>query len=359
MAKNKKNKIPKPKPSKEEIKQKNEEKAKAKKLKKASEKEMKHYKKNNEEYQLKGETTRVLARIGFWVVLGFVFIRGLVVILSPTEITELERIIADFRTEHVNIQNDNELFSFAEQFARNFFTHNGDAMEFRDRMIDFAGGNFPFLDFNFSSGHSQVLFTNAYRMVERSISQRDVYVFVQTQHVTTQNIAGMSITETESIEHTVRVPIMQNGNHFIVEDLPVFVMDRPNRLNNYSFSRFYDSSIELSPASPQINTGIQNTLELFFQTFYEGEQLVLNHFLSSAADSQNFVGFGGDLRFDSINNLSTFQISNNRYLALVGIGIIGRNNTVYPQNFNIVLVYENEILLVESKEARTVNIILN
>ena len=85
----------------------------------------KEKKPHDDAYVLKKNTVMRILRIALWVMLIFVFIRGLVDIFKPDNDQEVKQLIRDFKEDFSEFSNQNaEVMSFAQNFVREYLTYD-------------------------------------------------------------------------------------------------------------------------------------------------------------------------------------------------------------------------------------------
>ncbi len=248
------------------IKERNE-KLNIKRRKKINEKEIKHYKKNNEEYNIKFSTLKKVSRIFLWSFIGLISIRGVSKTLEAPEVEQVSSIIESFTDEYENKNYDTQIFYFSEKFVKDYFTYNGDGVEYKTRLNQYITNKFPINELDTSNQkNSKVIYLNPYKIVDYTNNQKDVYIYFEIEY-TSKDVSedGTTIIPVvNNMDYIVKVPIIQNGSNFLVEDVPVFVSDADEKFN-------YNANVaNLKSADKETAIKIENMLKNFYQSYYGG-----------------------------------------------------------------------------------------
>ena len=90
---------------------------------------------NDKSYVMKKTRKMHILRTVCWVMLSFVFIRGVISCLHPDKASEINRLIDEFKTEYYATQDtDYEVLGFAENFCMEYLTYDKDKELFMKRM---------------------------------------------------------------------------------------------------------------------------------------------------------------------------------------------------------------------------------
>lgn len=315
-------------------------------------------KEKEKEYTFKNNHGKKIARVIIWIMLGFFFIRGIIVSLRPDQTREVNEMISEFKESFKSYKDqDAEIMSFAQNFCKEYLTYSiNQSEEYQERLKKYVSSNFLRVsDITDSKGNALVTYAQAYRKEEYSQSQVDVYVLVEVEYRIPQvNEDGSSINEEIVIkELLLKVPVYINGKSYIVEDLPLFVADDV-KISQYEATEYRE--YELS--SDAIKDAITRSLGSFFKSYYEGKQDEINYYLTKDADSNEFLGLSGRMKFDKIESLRCYQKEGDEYITcIVKIKIIDSANDVrMSQQFNLTVKKEADKYYVKSMGTKTINL---
>lgn len=299
-----------------------------------------------EEYVLKKNTGMKVLRIILWVMLVFIFFKGIISIFQKEDgIDEVALIISNFRQEFSDFKDENEeLMSFAENFGREYLTYSIDQKDdYYSRISQYASSvvcnNTQLVDFN---ANASCLYINAYRKEEYAPNQYDVYVYAVVEYSRQiLNEDGQTYsTETTQAETTMTVPIYSSGDgKYLVEDIPRYVTDTAVSDAVYTQSNYGGTSINDETVIDTVSTSISN----FLTSYYTAEQSVIEYYLSSTADKERFRGLQGRYEFVKIDTLNCYYNADQSITAVVNFYITDTcNGALLYQEFNVLLKVDQD-----------------
>lgn len=314
-------------------------------------------KKDKEEvYVLRKNQTLKIGRWALWLMLGFIFIKGVVVSVRPDPTTEVHQMISKFKTSLESYQDqDNEVLSFAKNFVRDYLTYSGgNESDYVNRLKKYSAESVYNLGYQFQSGTSaKVTYVDAYRKEVYSDHQMDVYV-IATIDYTQRKQEGETITDHKSTGTTIlKVPISYQNNRYLVEDLPVFVSDE-TKLTDYQAVQY--AGLE---CPSDITDAIQLALTNFYSAYYGQEQSVINYFLDPSADQSEFMGLSGRVTFNRIEAIRAYYPSDEtttEFVVLVTLSVVDNNGVSMLQKFNLKLNYKDNQYYVVDMDTRHTNL---
>ncbi|MGN0327240.1 MAG: conjugal transfer protein [Lachnospiraceae bacterium] len=299
-----------------------------------------------EEYVLKKNTGMKVLRIILWVMLVFIFFKGIISIFQKEDgIDEVALIISNFRQEFSDFKDENEeLMSFAENFGREYLTYSIDQKDdYYSRISQYASSvvcnNTQLVDFK---ANATCLYINAYRKEEYAPNQYDVYVYAVVEYSRQiLNEDGQTYsTETTQAETTMTVPIYSSGDgKYLVEDIPRYVTDTAVSNAVYTQSNYGGTSINDETVIDTVSTSISN----FLTSYYTAEQSVIEYYLSSTADKERFRGLQGRYEFVKIDTLNCYYNADQSITAVVNFYITDTcNGALLYQEFNVLLKVDQD-----------------
>lgn len=305
------------------------------------EKVKKPKKPKTEEYVLKKNTTMRILRVVLWVMLIFIFVKGIISIFQKEDgIDEVNAIISNFRQEFSVVKDENEeLLSFAQNFGREYLTYRvGEKDDYIERIREYTSStvynNNNLVDFK---ANAICRYINAYRKEEYAAGQYDVYVYAVVEYEKqVLNEDGQTYT-TEVIqeETTMIVPVYAAAGSYVVEDIPLFVKDSI-AADSYAVQG-YSGGMALSDAA-KVET-IRTSITNFLTAYYSAEQSVIDYYLASTSDRNKFVGLNGRYSFEYVDNINCYQNADGSVLAVTCFIIKDSMNEVQLyQEFNVLLM---------------------
>lgn len=298
------------------------------------------------------------ARLLLWLILGFVFLRGVQACLRPDAAREVNESIAAFKAELSSVQTqDVEVLAFAQNFATEYLTYAAGAeQDYINRIGKYASKTVTGQTVRFAAGSgASVIYAQAYRKEMYSASQVDVWVLVNVQYYSKQQGEGGTVKE-QNIEESaiLRIPISVKGNTYIVEDLPAFVSDS-NKQTNYAITAFRGGG----ECPKEISDAISASLQNFFKAYYEADQSVISYYLTPSADTTKFQGLCGRLQFERIAAMKAYYLSateKGRFVAIVTVQAKDKNGTSLQQSYHLQLVLRDNQYYVQDIGTRSFNL---
>ena len=317
-------------------------------------------------YIIRKTIFRRIIRVIIWILLIFIFFRGVVDCLRPNPKKELNDTINDFRVELSSYKTtDSEALAFAQNFAIDYLTYKVDGEDdYVNRLKMYAANSITNIAYKFT-GNATVLYAEAYRKEEYTATQLDVWVLLNVSYQTVSKPVSSPVSspmntvpvtattvpeQLESVERTIlKVPIRIENGCYIVEDLPVFVSD-DIKISDFKAEKYSGKS-----CSAEITEEIKGSLSNFFKAYYEEPQSVINYYLAENAEQGNFKGLNKRVIFNEVTNIQVFHGDEDKFIAIVTVTIIDKNGNHIAQNYNLEILHKDKYYIV-SMNARSMNL---
>ncbi len=294
-----------------------------------------------------------IARVILWVMLAFVFFRGVVAIFQggmndPTETVE------KYRREAMASQTRSEqLLPFAEDFARDYLTYSpGGDQEYRQRLKAYAPDSL-FSAVRIGNSAAEAVSATAYRHEPYSDTQEDVWVRLTVRYTTKERVAdtGETMETRQLLETTLKVPVACTGSGFIVEDYPAFVADE-RKTTDWTAENYSGTS-----ADRDTREAVEAALTGFFRAYYGDDQGVIQYYLTPDAEAGDFLAVGGRVEFQRVSECKVYiPEGTGTLVAIVGVEVKDANGLTLPQRFHMELLRQDGQFHVKSISTRTKNI---
>lgn len=294
-----------------------------------------------------------IARVILWVMLAFVFFRGVVAIFQggmndPTETVEQYR--RETAASQARIE---QLLPFAEDFARDYLTYSpGGEQDYHDRLKAYAPDNL-FSGTRIGSNAAEAVSATAYRHEPYSDTQEDVWVRLTVRYTLRERVAdtGETVETRQLRETTLKVPIACTDSGFIVEDYPAFVADE-RKARDWKPEGYSGTS-----ADRETQTAVEASLTSFFKAYYGDDQGVIQYYLTPDADAADFLAVGGRVDFQRVTECRVYiPEGTGTLLALVTVEVKDAGGMTLPQRFHLELLRQDGQFHVKSLDTRTRNI---
>lgn len=306
----------------------------------------------------KGKLMKLL-RIALWVMIGFVFLKGVAVSLRPDPTVQVNSIIDQFKAEYTGYQRqDSEVMAFAEGFATEYMTYSDQAGvdEYKARLQRYAADTVTAAMAHLPTGAAaQVVHALAYKKEDYSATQADVWVQLEVTYTQrSKSPDGIETTQSTTEKTILKVPVRIADERYIVEDFPAFVNDAM-RLDDFKAAAYTGSE-----ADSATNEGITEALTNFYRAYYENEQSVINYYLAPDADTTKFVGLGGRVAFKAIAAVRSFYTTEGdatHFRVIASVTVTDKNGVELPQNFNLTMVLRDKQYYVVTMDTRNRDIV--
>lgn len=274
-------------------------------------KEKKKKKDDLKEEKIKGILARKILRAIFWVIIGFVFLRGLVALFSMGNY-EKERLKVESYMSKLESQEEikDGAKGFSESFVRELFTYNKEIEDdYEERLRKYLSSG---ISFEKSTAEIEALTVNAVDISYKNSEVLDVDVVALIQYP-----EGL----VKAIK--VRVPLSSKNGKFSVTAMPQFIPDSMKaELDKYQKDFFG------SEASDSVKAELETVLSNFFKTYYEGNENELSYYITEDFPFKN--GLNGAVKFDEIKSLRAYDNRDKGYFEIgaeISVEDIGRKIT--------------------------------
>lgn len=290
-----------------------------------------------------------------WTLMGILTIRGGVALFKGNPAELIEKQNAQF-LESINksIGLEGKLFSFAEQFTREFFTRYPSKTEdFKERILKFTTEQLA-NDMN-NSSYSEIINASAFSFEKYSDNQFDVSVCAKIKQYIPQ--AGQEKVPQDKVEYDIalvteyiKIPIAIDENEqMIVENVPAIIA-APEKANIKSTEYKGETVTNLDEVKK-----INDMITEFFKAYYSGEQTQLDYFLEKR---EAIKVERGSFDFSKLDSTNIYTLGNNEYLVTVNLKIKAFGNELI-QRFNLSLNKNNDKFLVKALNTRVENLNIN
>lgn len=285
--------------------------------------------KKEKNYVLRKTQGMVAARIVLWGIIGFIFVRGVIACLQPSDAKQVEQTINNFKRDFAEFKGDNEeMMAFAQNFAKEYLTYyEQDKEGYKARIRPYVSDRLYGMADSLSSfqTNAKATYVAAYRKEQYSQNQYDVYVLAEVNY-------GNLIDTT-----TLRIPIYAKGGAYIVEGIPMVVKD------SLLLAGFKATDYAGTPVTEAESVSIQVSVNNFLKAYYEENADILEYYLAGDADRSHFTGLYGRYAFKQLNGIKCYrEPGQESIIVLADVTIEDTDNgNLMPQEFNLTVVNEN------------------
>lgn len=311
-------------------------------------------KKNSNKGQILKKNTGIKAlRIFMWTVVGLLIFKGALGLLKPDPVREMQKNNEKFKAElSKENQIESRAFSFAESFAREYFTvYVGEKDDYQKRLSKYIDRS-KIQDLDIKSG-TLVESVQAYDVKKYRENQLDVFVYAKIQ-VKTEKSGQESITdpklkqyETSLRDLYVKVPVYySNDGELIVENIPILIGSP-----KLAVQKEDTEGIGIGIANHAASEEIKDSLNQFFKAYYGGDQTQVDYFLDKPG---SIYAVGGNIEFMEIEKNSVADLSNNQFKAIIEFKV-KIDGKILNQKMNVDVEYKGDKYLIKNIDSRTTN----
>lgn len=312
-------------------------------------------KKEEPVYVLRQNTGMKVARIVFWVMLVFIFIRGVATIFKTDNEDVVKQMIQDFKADYSDFSNQNvEVMAFAQSFAKEYLTYElKGEVDYKQRLQPYVTASLLNGDINDCKATARATYVEAYRIEEYSQNQVDVYVLAEMEYES-RNLGEDGKTYTTEIttsQLVLKVPVYMQDGLYIVESLPLMVTDS-QLLTGYKAEAYSGTTLSESKVD-KVTISVSN----FLKAYFEQDDSVINYYLSSDADKADFAGLDGRFTFEEIETINCYQETGGDIICLVTFKIKdAENNVEMLQKINLFMQESGGKFYINAMGTRTGNL---
>lgn len=285
--------------------------------------------KKEKNYVLKKTQGMVIGRMILWGILGFIFVRGVIACLQPSDAKQVQQTIDHFKQEFAEFKGDNEeMMAFAQNFAKEYLTYyEQDKEGYKARIRPYVSDRLYGIADSLASfqKNAKATYVAAYRKEQYSQNQYDVYVQAEVNY-------GNVIDTT-----TLRIPIYTRGGAYVVEGIPMVVKD------SLLMADFRQSEYAGTPVTDAESVSIEVSINNFLKAYYEENADILEYYLSKNAERSHFTGLYGRYIFRQLTSVKCYREPGQEdIIVLANLTIEDADNgNLMPQEFNMTVVNEN------------------
>lgn len=319
---------------------------------KKSDKEKAPKKLKSNAYIMRKNTSLKILRVLLWGMILFIFARGVMSCLQRDREAVVDQMIRQFKEDYGTFSTQNgEMMAFAQNFVHEYLTYDIRGEEdYEKRLSGYVAATF----FNSKvidafNAKAEVLYAQAYRIEDYSADQKDVYVLAEVEYTNRIQEEEGYTEETSRQTVTLKVPIYCQENSYVVESVPLVVTD--SVLTNYRADEFYGTAV-----SDQEAAAIKTSVNNFLKAYCEQDESVINYYLATSADKEDFTGLDGRYTYQGISKISSYQGMSD-LICIVEFKVSDSGNgTTMIQRVNLMMMESGGKYYIEEMNTRTGNL---
>ena len=307
-------------------------------------------KEKDDSYVMKKNTGMRVLRAIFWLILFFIFFRGVVQIIKPDKVSEISRIINEFKEEQKNNgDHEEELMRYAQDFVKEYLTYTKSGEEeFKKRISPYVSKRVLNIAgvYGFRS-NATATYVDAYRKEKYAENIYDVFVAAEVQY----DLMDAATGETSEIKErcTLKVPVVVTDNGYAIEAIPVYVTDVRQDTDYNSQESVLGNEIDSEP--------LKSAVTNFLDAYYSQDQSMINYLLAAGADQNKFIGLSKRYTFQKLESIRSYMPVGNDIICLLKVKIQDTvNEEIIYQEYNITMVKEGDRYYIKDMNSKISNI---
>ncbi|MGE5629652.1 MAG: conjugal transfer protein [Caulobacteraceae bacterium] len=302
--------------------------------------------------KIKSIWPRKIGRAMFWLMIGFLTLRGIGTLFYSDDSTDVTKLIENTKSAGIErFETEMQAAAFAENFIGEYLTYSSlDRNEHNERISKYYLDSLDDYGMNNIQGQAVVQDATALSVKWYSAEQLNIDVKAKLKYTIKTPAAepDKPMVEQEKCRDVyIRVPVRKDNGKYVVEDIPIFIPE-PEK-----------ASVKYEPYSGETveDTGnIREMLSNFIKTYFEGSESEILYYLSDPAN--RIAGMKGAFSYKSLDNLRVFRgPTENEYLAMVEFTIVDPiSNQALKQRMHVVMEKKETRYYIRQFDARTGNL---
>jgi len=260
--------------------------------------------------KIKSDRGRKILRIIIWIILGFIFIRGVIGLIAAPQTAQQRQEIEEYKIRITNEANiKTQAIGFAEGFAREYFTHTGASnSDYVTRVSKYTAGGVSITAPGTVKTEAKQVTAIGAEFISKDKIDVDVAV----------TVAYPAVTKTVA----VKVPVNLVDGKCAVVALPQFIP--------LTVTADIDAEIKVLPGkevSRSVSNEMKTMMENFLKTYYSGNENELSYYITD--DFPYTRGIEDTLQFDSLRTSKiTFDSEAGVYYAQINFTVLDEGRTL-------------------------------
>lgn len=287
--------------------------------------------------KIKSAWPQKIGKVVLWVIIIFLFIRGIGSILKQDNAVKAQEALQQFtETKNYTDKVAQEASAFAELFSLEYLTYLGNTDDYSKRLQ-------PFTDLEFTAGFNdriQALSSKAYKIQWTDKSKINVDCSVKVRYLNPQ---GLEI----KINNTfLRVAVVEKDGKYTVENYPLFIPEIQK-----------GSKPEVTKIGNDIDTGTKKAIltivENFVRAYCVGNQVELSYYMADSKAA--FNGLNRRYTFKKLidEGCSVKVLKDGKYFVTVQYLVIDEiNSQEFRQNLEMQVISKDGKYLIEKFDSK-------
>lgn len=299
---------------------------------------MKASTKKIKESKIRSVIPQKVGKVILWILLVLLLIRG-VGSFFRNDTQQASNLINEFmKTKEYKSRIESEAAAFAESFAMEFLTFEGSGMDDYIRRLKPYVPSYLEMSLPFNSDvKEEAISSDALRVSWVSENQVNIDVKIKVKYTQVfknqDNYTGEVEEEIKTIlqDSFVRIPVMETGGCYVIDDYPVFIPAPEKATAEYIAYTGKSTDSETVEA-------IKAMLGNFFKTYYNGNTGEISYYLNNP--SKPIKGLEGRYEFVKLDSVNIFAMEEERrYVAIVSLTVKDSvNGQILPQKYHAITV---------------------
>ncbi|EGD46236.1 hypothetical protein Cpap_0848 [Ruminiclostridium papyrosolvens DSM 2782] len=292
--------------------------------------------------KLKSTMPQKIGKILLWTLVVFLLLRGIGTLFKQDETVTAQTLINSYvKDSEAKKTVEFQGKAFAESFCLEYLTLNGrDTEGYLKRLVGYIQKDIDMNMNMLTDVRTEAFSADGYKLMWTSDNTFTVDVRARVKYFNVEASSSELVKQNELMKDyqikdvCLRIPVLEKDGHFQITGYPAFIPGEDK------------ANVEIKPysgkeASEGTKEAILSVMESFFKIYYTGNPGEISYYMLDS--TKTLKGLEGRYEFVSLNDITVYQNTENRYYVIVKLSIKDSTNGVtVPQQYKIDLVRKED-----------------
>jgi hypothetical protein len=302
-------------------------------------------KKKIDDQKIQTKVFKNFLKLIVWTLIVFVLFKGIVNIIDGDQTSGIEAdILSETESQELKRITENEVTSFAENFAQDYMTYYGSNEEYEDRLSQYSNLEFK----NIQSKTMEVIYLNSTKTkwLNDELLNVDCKLKIDYDNSSTSDDSEEStngideLIDSKGKSVNLRVAVRIINGKYLIDSYPTFI--------GSTSKSSQDSEVEI-PGQEVDDTAIKdkinNVIENFISAYCEGNETDMEYFM---LNQKNLKGLDNEFELKKINSEDIIIKKDDDIYNVKVNYILSDSENEFLQSMEFILVYKDEKYLIKN-----------
>jgi hypothetical protein len=302
-------------------------------------------KKKIDDQKIQTKVFKNFLKLIVWTLIVFVLFKGIVNIIDGDQTSGIEAdILSETESQELKRITENEVTSFAENFAQDYMTYYGSNEEYEDRLSQYSNLEFK----NIQSKTMEVIYLNSTKtkwlndeLLNVDCKLKIDYDKSSTSDDSEESTNGIDeLIDSKGKSVNLRVAVRIINGKYLIDSYPTFI--------GSTSKSSQDSEVEI-PGQEVDDTAIKdkinNVIENFISAYCEGNETDMEYFM---LNQKNLKGLDNEFELKKINSEDIIIKKDDDIYNVKVNYILSDSENEFLQSMEFILVYKDEKYLIKN-----------